>query len=108
MALTDRLVCSGSTEVVEKSMLSLGIETNCPNSELTAMHGGACFDTGRPVDMFSDSSPAKICTITTFPKQYFFVMRAVQLLRGLCTGMDVEYSTARKWKPFAERAVRQP
>lgn len=87
-------MCSGNAEEVEQAMENLGIETDCPTNEFSAMHGSACFDTGLSVDVFSDSSPLKVCSITSFPKQYFFVMHAVQLLRGLCVGMGVEYSTA--------------
>lgn len=89
-------------------MTRLGIVTDCPSSDLAAMHGGACFDTATPVGIFSDNSPLRACSITSFPRQYFFVMRAVQLLRGLSVGMGVEYSTVRKWKRFAQSTLSRP
>ena len=38
----------------------------------------------------------------------FFVLRVMQLLRGLAGGMGVnDFSSARQWRPIAERALRR-
>lgn len=46
--------------------------------------------------------------ITTFPSDMFFVLRVVQLLRGLQQAMGLEtFSSAAQWKPFAKEALGQ-
>ena len=41
------------------------------------------------VDPFSENSPIKKMAISHFPPDAFFVLRVVQLLRGLAMGMQV-------------------
>lgn len=66
------------------------------------------FDTKGKVDPFDKESPIKECAITTFPSDFFFVLRVVQLIRGLKQGMGVEeFSSAEQWKPYAERAIKE-
>ena len=46
--------------------------------------------------------------IETFPADMFFVLRVVQLLRGLANGMNItDFSCAKQWKPFASDALKQ-
>lgn len=53
------------------------------------------------MDPFDPASPIKQLEITHFPPDMFFVLRTVQLLRGLATGMGVrDFSTAEQWCPF--------
>ena len=50
------------------------------------------------VDPFDPASPIKQLEISHFPPDMFFVLRTVQLLRGLATGMGVqEFSAATQW-----------
>jgi hypothetical protein len=67
------------------------------------------FDTKSSMqDPFAPSSALKTNPIVQFPQDYFFVLRVVQLLRGMALGMDVgDFSTAAQWKPYAARAVKQ-
>lgn len=44
------------------------------------------FDTRGKVDPFDKASPIKQCAITRFPPDLFFVLRVVQLLRGMANG----------------------
>jgi len=55
------------------------------------------FALGR-VDPFAEDSPIKQLEISHFPPDMFFVLRTVQLLRGLAKGMGVdEFSAASQW-----------
>ena len=66
------------------------------------------FDTSGKADPFDPESPIKKIGIKTFPRDIFFVLRVVQLLRGLADGMGVkDFSSAKQWKPFAEDTLRQ-
>ena len=50
------------------------------------------------VDPFAEDSPIKQLEISHFPPDMFFVLRTVQLLRGLAKGMGVdEFSSASQW-----------
>lgn len=65
------------------------------------------FDTRGKVDPFDPDSPIKKNGIDEFPRDLFFVLRTVQLLRGLANGMGVNnFSTANQWKPLAQRALK--
>lgn len=60
------------------------------------------------MDPFDPDSPIKQCAIQQFPRDMFFVLRVVQLLRGLATGMGVtDFSCAKQWAPLAKEAVRR-
>ena len=66
------------------------------------------FDTSGKVDPFDPESPIKKMGIEKFPADMFFVLRVVQLLRGLADGMNIsDFSSARQWKPFAKQALKQ-
>ena len=66
----------------------------CNGSNSTAHHLHA---TSR-VDPFAEDSPIKQLEISHFPPDMFFVLRTVQLLRGLAKGMGVdEFSSASQW-----------
>ena len=60
------------------------------------------------VDPFDPNSPLKKMAVKHFPSDMFFVLRVVQLLRGLSTHMGVDnFSTAHQWRPFADDTLRQ-
>ena len=60
------------------------------------------------VDPFSPDSPIKKLGIKHFPPEVFFVLRTIQMLRGLAMGMkQPEFSTAKRWKHLAKKAVSQ-
>ena len=63
------------------------------------------FDTRGRVDPFDKDSPIKKAAITSFPSDLFFVLRVVQLLRGMAAGMDVEFSSAQQWLPWAQETI---
>lgn len=63
---------------------------------------------GCRVDPFSPDSPIKALGIEHFPPDVFFVLRVMQLLRGLAGGMGVaDFSAAKQWAPYAQNALRK-
>eukprot|EP00243_Klebsormidium_subtile_P010137 TRINITY_DN5332_c0_g2_i1.p1 TRINITY_DN5332_c0_g2~~TRINITY_DN5332_c0_g2_i1.p1 ORF type:complete len:140 (-),score=29.51 TRINITY_DN5332_c0_g2_i1:313-687(-) len=73
---------------------------------------GLMFDTRMPKDReslnpFTDESEIQKNPVTEFPKDLFFVLRTVQLLRGLTMGMGIDWSVAEAWKPLAEEALAE-
>jgi hypothetical protein len=54
-----------------------------------------------------EGSALRSNAITAFPRELFFVLRVVQLLRGLAHGMGVASpDAAAAWAPLAQRALR--
>jgi predicted unusual protein kinase regulating ubiquinone biosynthesis (AarF/ABC1/UbiB family) len=86
----------------------LGVVTERDDRALKAEMARGMFDTSGKVDPFDPESPIKKMGITTFPADMFFVLRVVQLLRGLADGMGVkDFSSAAQWRPFADDALKQ-
>ncbi|KAF3785095.1 putative aarF domain-containing protein kinase [Nymphaea thermarum] len=95
-----------------ESFRELGIGTSeCPDGskELLKLARGM-FDTKLPPHLkamtpFSDDSALKKLSVKSFPEELFFVLRTVNLLRGLSVGLGINYSCAEQWKPIAEEAL---
>lgn len=88
-------------------MWGMEIETEKRDASLRTEMAYGMFDTRGKVDPFDEDSPIKKSAITSFPKEMFFVMRVVQLLRGMSHGMGIEYSTVDQWEPWARAALAE-
>lgn len=98
--------CRGDDAAVSVALANMGIATERDDVALRAEMGRGMFDTSGKVDPFDENSPIKQCAITDFPKQFFLVLRVVQLFRGLATRMGVDFSSAEQWRPYAAAALR--
>lgn len=70
------------------------------------------FDTreleGVPNSPFDKSSVMKEAVVKQFPKELFFLMRTIQIMRGLAIGMDnADFSLIDAWKPIAAKVVER-
>ena len=93
--------------VVSLALDGIGVVTAGDDVGVKAELARGMFDTAGAVDPFDPDSPIKKMAIQTFPADLFFVLRVVQLLRGLANGMGVwDFSSAAQWRPFAADAVR--
>eukprot|EP00892_Ulva_mutabilis_P003003 jgi/Ulvmu1/12703/UM095_0007.1 len=92
---------------ISQALDAMGIVVESTETALVAQHGKNMFDTAGKMDVFSEDSVLKEAQITKFPKDYFLILRVVQLFRGLASHMDVEFSTAKQWEPFAKRALNE-
>lgn len=100
--------CRENKKEVSEALDDLGVVTELDDWAIRGRMATGMFDTKGKVDPFDKDSPIKQCAITTFPADFFFVLRVVQLIRGLKQGMDVkDFSSAEQWKPYAEQAVRE-
>ncbi|GJP40540.1 hypothetical protein CLOM_g210 [Closterium sp. NIES-68] len=45
--------------------------------------------------------------VRKFPEDLFFVVRTMQLLRGICMGMGLNESLAEQWRPIARQAIKE-
>jgi len=103
-------------EVVD-ALADLGIVTELtPLGErcgltVEALRVGAAarmFDSRGRVQPFAPDSTIKRLRTVTFPASLFFVLRTVQMLRGLATAAGVEVSVASLWAPRAARVLGRP
>ncbi|PSC70875.1 putative aarF domain-containing kinase 1 [Micractinium conductrix] len=98
----------GDDAGIAAALGNLGVVTEREEPPLQAKLAYGMFDTRGKADPFDPESPIKKMGIKTFPPDMFFVLRVVQLLRGLATGMKVsEFSSAKQWGPYARQAVKQ-
>jgi aarF domain-containing kinase len=56
---------------------------------------------------FSDESALRTATVKTLPQDLFFLLRTLQIIRGICAATGNEdLSIANSWAPVARRALR--
>lgn len=99
------LLSRNDEKTIAKAVYDMGIRTGAPDDATTAEFARGMFDTRGTVDPFAEDSPIKKAPITEFPKQFFLVLRVVQLFRGLASRMDIKMELAEQWRPFAEAAI---
>jgi len=105
-------------ETVE-AFLKLGVEVNCEKhsndkqKEEKAIEA-LCLtmlDTRRVkdfnVDPFDPNNNLKSSTVTKLPPDLYFIVRAVQLLRGICFALDLDYSLSKQLAPYARQVLEQ-
>jgi len=57
---------------------------------------------------FSPNNALKANAVTALPSDLYFVVRTVQLLRGIAFAFDVDFSLADSWRPYARRVLSAP
>ncbi|CAM6010856.1 unnamed protein product [Sphagnum balticum] len=68
------------------------------------------FDTKLPpgvaiANPFADDSVLTEISVKNFPKDLFFILRTIHILRGLSVGMGCPYSSSEQWKPLAQEVL---
>jgi aarF domain-containing kinase len=102
-------IASGNIREMGLSFRDLGIETSVTaeadpkNFKILAT---GMFDSKLPPGMtmlnpFCDDSVLSDVSVKTFPKGLFYILRTIQILRGLSIGMDSPFSSSEMWKPLA-------
>jgi len=98
----------GDDHAIMDALLDLGVVFERRDPGSCAKMATHLFDTrGAIPDPFSPESPLRSNAITTFPRDMFFVMRVVQLLRGLKAHMNIPdgFSSADQWSVLARSHV---
>lgn len=67
----------------------MGIEMGSYDPLIKRRMAYGMFDTRGTVNPFDEDSPLKICPVSNFPPDLFFVLRVIQLIRGIKQGMEV-------------------
>jgi ABC1 atypical kinase-like domain len=56
---------------------------------------------------FSDESALRSATVTELPKELFFLLRTMQIMRGICAATgNSDFSLAKSWAPLARSALQ--
>lgn len=98
----------GNEESVRNALKELGIIVETEDNAVWHKMAIGMFDTKGRVTPFEEDSILKSAPITNFPSELFFVLRVVQLIRGIKQGMDInpEFSCAKKWRKYAQKALK--
>ncbi|XP_006852140.2 uncharacterized protein slr0889 isoform X2 [Amborella trichopoda] len=108
-----KAIVHSDTSMIMQSFEELGMKTmkvSADSENELLKLAQTLFDTKLPPGVqvmtpFADDSSLKKISVQSFPEELFFVLRTVQLLRGLSVGMGINYSCLEQWKPIAEEAL---
>jgi aarF domain-containing kinase len=111
-ALANRALCSRNKEQITQAMIDLGIVLKNPSDVASASDIGiTLLDTrnvpGYVINPFQPGNALKKNSILKFPPDLYFIIRSVQLMRGISYGFALDYSLADRWSPYAEAYLQQ-
>jgi aarF domain-containing kinase len=95
---------------IVKSFKRLGIEVSNPDDhDSIADIAVTVLDTrvipGYIIDPFNPNNALKRNAVSKMPQDLYFVVRTVQLLRGIASAFDLDYSLSTAWAPYAAKIV---
>ena len=101
---------SGKQERILKAMENMGIKMSNPSDKKTCEAMAlSILDTkiipGFNMDPFDPNSPLKDNTISQMPSEMYFLIRTVQLMRGITFAFGIDYSVCSKWAPYARKTI---
>jgi len=93
-----------------KQFFDLGVRVEKPdNVTSVGFHAKVMFDTcqvpGYDINPFSPNCALRENSVTSLPPDIYFVMRTVQLMRGITFAFNIDYSLAQAWSPYARRLL---
>lgn len=62
---------------------------------------------GYIMDPFNPNCAIKKNAVTFMPSDLYFVVRTVQLLRGIAAAFDLDYCLSDVWEPYARRTLER-
>ncbi|CAM9732518.1 unnamed protein product [Chrysoparadoxa australica] len=93
----------GQRDEIANAFCDLGIEVEDPDDKESIRELAFSMFETKDVDgviysPFMEGNALSKNSVTSFPSELFFVLRSVQLLRGLSHGMGVQFSLAAAWE----------
>jgi aarF domain-containing kinase len=100
----------GNASEIAKSFFDLGMRVSDPtNTAFVSDMAMTMLDTrkvsGFVIDPFSEDSSVKNNTVASMPSDLYFLVRTVQLMRGISYAFGLDYSLADSWAPYAKKAM---
>jgi hypothetical protein len=102
---------SRKQELIVQSFHNLGFKVNKPyDFESIEKIATSLLDT-RKIDNFimnpfNQNNPLKINPILNMPSELYYVIRVVQLFRGISFAFDLDFSIAKAWSPYAKNVIK--
>jgi aarF domain-containing kinase len=103
---------SRNQDEIVKSFFRLGVEVSNPKDlQSIADIAVTMLDTrvvpGYIIDPFNPNNALKRNAVSKMPSDLYFVVRTVQLLRGIACAFDIDYSLSSAWAPYADRIIKK-
>lgn len=92
------------------SFFDLGVKvTNPQDKQTVADIAVTMLDTrhvpGYVIDPFNPQNALKTNAVSEMPADLYFIVRTVQLFRGICFAFDLDFSLASAWAPYAKKVI---
>lgn len=97
---------------IVKAFRRLGVEvSNNEDKESIADIAVTMLDTrlvpGYVIDPFNPANGLKKNAVSKLPSDLYFVVRTVQLLRGISSAFNLDFSVSDAWAPYAARTLKR-
>jgi aarF domain-containing kinase len=101
---------TGTDTDISTAFLALGVCVEHPEDVKTVSQLALSMFESRDVpgvafSPFDPENPLSTNTVTSFPSELFFILRSVQMLRGMSHAMGVPFSIAQAWEPHVSRVL---
>lgn len=61
---------------------------------------------GYVMSPFSKDNALKTNSIKKVPSDLYLIIRTIQLFRGICYGLDIDFSLAKEWQTYAQNTIK--
>jgi aarF domain-containing kinase len=101
---------TGTDSDISAAFLNLGVCVEHPEDVKTVSQLALSMFESKDVpgvafSPFDPENPLSTNTVTSFPSELFFILRSVQMLRGMSHAMGVPFSIAQAWEPHVNRVL---
>ena len=106
-AQADEIAAAFKALGIVTEVTPLGLASGLSERDLILNTSFRMWDSRGRVQPFAANSTLRQLATKKLPPQLFFVLRSVQLLRGLAAAAGVEMSVARRWESLAKRVLER-
>lgn len=101
---------SNNPDKIIHAFFNLGIKVSNPNDrEIIPKLAVTMLDTkivpGYVIDPFDSNNALKTNAVTNMPSDLYFLIRTIQIFRGICAGFEIDYSLANAWSKHAKNVL---
>jgi hypothetical protein len=101
---------SNNPDKIIHAFFNLGIKVSNPNDrEVLPKLAVTMLDTkivpGYVIDPFDSNNALKTNAVTNMPSDLYFLIRTIQIFRGICAGFEIDYSLANAWSKHAKNIL---
>lgn len=102
---------SNNPNNITEAFFNLGVKVSNPNDrEIIPKLAVTMLDTkvvpGYIIDPFDSNNALKTNAVTYMPSDLYFLIRTIQIFRGICAGFEIDYSLAGAWSKHARDVLK--